>query len=264
MRSRRSIPSARAALFSGLFALTLAAFAAEPGMVFVPAGEYQRGRTHKLPDDDLKWWPEVMKDDRPVKTIHIDAFYMDQHEVTNAQYAKFVQAARHRPPYNWPDGKVPPGKENYPVAAVSWEDAMAYAKWAGKRLPTEAEWERACRGLTEGAKYFWGDRKPTVKDARFNSVNGPQEVGKCAATALGLQDMAGNVWEWCLDWYDRDYYAIAPDSNPGGPESGKYRVLRGGSWADVEKYLTCAYRSWARPPERSPNIGFRCVKPLKR
>ncbi len=231
-------------------------------MMFIPGGEFQRGRTHKLPDDGLKWYPEVMKDDRPVRTIYVDPFYMDEHEVTNAEYAAFVRATRHRTPYNWPDGAVPPGKDNYPVVDVSWDDAARYAKWAGKRLPAEAEWERACRGLVEGTVYPWGERKPAKTDARFDAVDGPAPVGQCKANYFGLHDIAGNVWEWCADWYERDYYASAPARNPVGPESGRYRVLRGGSWADEEKYLTCAIRSWARPAERSPNIGFRCVKPF--
>lgn len=231
-------------------------------MVFIPAGEYQRGRTHALPDDDLQWYPEVMKDDRPVRAVYVDGFYMDAHEVTNAEYAKFVAATHHRAPYNWPEGKVPEGKLSFPVVDVSWEDAIAYAKWMGKRLPTEAEWEHACRGLVEGAKYPWGGGKPSVKLARYNSVAGPQEVGKCAANHFGLYDIVGNVWEWTMDWYEKDYYATAPAKNPTGPATGRYHVLRGGSWADVEKYLTCANRSWARPAERSPNIGFRCVKPI--
>lgn len=249
-----------------LFTLSLiligVAWCGEPGMVFIPGGEYLRGRSHALEDDGLKWVPEVMKDDRPVKKTRVDAFYIDRHEVTNAEYARFVSASKHRAPYHWPRGKVPEGKETQPVANVSWEDAAAYAKWAGKRLPTEAEWERACRGLREAATYSWGEAKPAAKLARFNVVTGPQAVGQCAANDFGVYDLAGNVWEWVSDWYDRDYYAIAPAENPAGPEQGRYRVLRGGSWADVEKYLTCAYRSWARPAERSPNIGFRCVKPV--
>lgn len=236
--------------------------AAGPGMVFIPGGEFQRGRTHKLPDDGLKWFPEVLKDDRPVKPILVDALYMDAHEVTNGAYAKFVKATGHRAPYHWPAGKVPQGKERFPVVNVSWEDASAYARWAGKRLPTEAEWERACRGLAEGAKYPWGEARPGKELARYSSVDGPVEVGKCKANYFGLHDMAGNAWEWVSDWYERDYYKAAPARNPRGPAEGQYRVLRGGSWADVEKYLTCAYRSWARPAERSPNIGFRCVKPV--
>jgi formylglycine-generating enzyme required for sulfatase activity len=229
-------------------------------MVFIPGGEYKRGRSHPLPDDHLKWYPTLMKDDRPVRVIHVDPFYMDVREVSNADYEKFVRATGHEPPYHWPSGKIPEGKHDHPVANVSWLDASAYAKWAGKRLPTEAEWERACRGLSEGAIYPWGDAKPTAERARFNTVDGPGRAAQCQATSFGLFDMAGNVWEWCLDWYERTYYERAGDRNPTGPTQGMYRVIRGGSWADEEKYLTCANRSWARPKERSPNIGFRCVK----
>ena len=120
--------------------------------------------------------PEVMKDDRPVKPIGVDPFYMDEHEVTNEQYAAFVQATKHRAPYNWPGGKVPAGKEKHPVVDVSWDDATAFAKWAGKRLPTEAEWERACRGSLEGLTYPWGQAKPDKTLARFNAVEGPAPV----------------------------------------------------------------------------------------
>jgi formylglycine-generating enzyme required for sulfatase activity len=149
------------------------------------------------------------------------------------------------------------------VVNVAWADAAAYAKWAGKRLPTEAEWERACRGLVEGKIYPWGDRNPTNKDARFNGIDGPGKICQYPPNYFGLCDMAGNAWEWTADWYEREYYAAAPARNPNGPETGLYRVLRGGSWADVPKYLTCSYRSWARPGERSPNIGFRCAKSFR-
>ena len=246
-----------------LYLPLLAAWAAEPGMVFIPAGDFLRGRSHALPDDGLKWYPTLLKDDRPVRRIYIAAFYLDEHEVTNAQYAEFVRATRHRPPYNWTRGQAPEGKENFPVVDVNWEDAAAYARWAGKRLPTEAEWERACRGLAEGAKFPWGDREPGADETRFNSLQGPGRVCVFRRNYFGLCDMAGNVWEWCSDWYEKDYYARATEQNPRGPETGVYRVLRGGSWADEEKYLTCAYRSWARPAERSPNIGFRCAKNFK-
>lgn len=244
--------------------LTLLAWGVEPGMVFIPGGEFQRGRTHALPDDGLKWVPEVMKDDRPVRGIAVDPVYMDEHEVTNEEYSAFVQATKHRPPYNWPKGMVSTGKEKYPVVDVSWDDAAAYAKWANKRLPTEAEWEHACRGLLEGSTYPWGEGKPDKKLARYNSVDGPAAVKSCKPNYFGLYDIVGNVWEWCADWYGKDYYANAPARNPPGQETGRYRVIRGGSWADEEKYLTCANRSWARPGERSPNIGFRCVKSLRK
>lgn len=229
-------------------------------MVFIPGGEFSRGRSHALPDDGLKWFPELLQDDRPVRTIQVDPFYLDAHEVTIGAYAVFVRATGRQPPYNWPKGQPPAGKENYPVTAVTWDEASAYCAWAGKRLPTEAEWERAARGSAEGQKYPWGDREPTKEDARFNTIEGPAPVGQYKPNYFGLYDMAGNVWEWVHDWYEKDYYATAPGKNPQGPASGMYRVLRGGSWADVAKYLTVAYRSWARPGERSPNIGFRCAK----
>ncbi|MGH9722400.1 MAG: formylglycine-generating enzyme family protein, partial [Bryobacteraceae bacterium] len=192
--------------------------------------------------------------------VRIDPFYLDEHEVTNEEYAGFVAEAHHRPPYHWPEGKFPAGKGKIAVVNVSWDDAAAYARWAHKRLPTEAEWERACRGIAGKTMYPWGDRKLAKTDARYAAIDGPGEVCKFKPNYFGLHDMAGNVWEWTADWYDRTYYERAPAENPKGPEKGAYRVIRGGSWADVEKYLTCAYRSWARPAERSPNIGFRCAK----
>lgn len=243
-----------------LSAIAIAALAAEPGMVRIPAGEFLRGRSHALPDDGLKWVPAIMKDDRPVRRLRLDSFWLDEREVSNEEYAAFVQATGHRAPHHWPKGVLPPEIAKVSVVNVSWEDAAAYAAWAGKRLPTEAEWERACRGNAEGKKYPWGDDAPTASMVRFNTVSGPVAGCGFVKNDFGLCDMAGNVWEWVADWYEKDYYAIAPDSNPRGPESGMYRVLRGGSWADEAKYLTCAYRSWARPKERSPNIGFRCAK----
>lgn len=252
----------RLTLFAAAVTTGLAA-AAEPGMVFVPGGEYLRGRSHKLPDDGLKWFPVLLQDEQPVKRIKVGPFYLDAREVTIGQYAAFIKAKKHRAPYNWPKSEAPAGKEKYPVAGVDWHDAAAYCAWAGgKRLPTEAEWERAARGLAEGQKYPWGEREPTKKDACYDTLGGPCETGKFAANYFGLFDMAGNVWEWTADWYGREYYKTAPEANPRGPEQGQYRVIRGGSWADVAKYLTNSYRSWARPLERSPNIGIRCAAGL--
>lgn len=250
-------------LLAPFSSLSWVAHGAERGMDFIPAGEFQRGRSHTLPDDHLKWFPSLLRDDRPVRKVFVDAFYLDEQEVTNEQYAAFVKATKHAVPYNWPKGRLPGGKEKLPVVDVSWRDASAYCGWAGKRLPTEAEWERACRGLAEGRIYPWGDREPAKTDACFEVLDGPGEVRRFEPNYFGLYDMAGNVWEWCVDWYDKDYYQVALDKNPVGPPKGLYRVLRGGSWADEPKFLTCAYRSWARPNERSPNIGFRCARSLR-
>jgi formylglycine-generating enzyme required for sulfatase activity len=236
-------------------------YAGEPGMVQIAGGEFARGRTHGLPDDNLKWWPELLQDDRPVRTVFVDAFEIDAREVLVDDYAKFVKGTGHRAPYNWPKGKAPADRAGYAVNAVAWNDASAYCAWAGKRLPTEAEWERAARGNAAGAKYPWGDREPTKKDACYDtSFAGPCKSGMFPPNEFGLFDMAGGVWEWTADWYQRDYYATAADRNPKGPGEGQYRVIRGGSWADVAKFLTVAFRGWARPLERSPNIGFRCAK----
>jgi len=246
--------------FTASLLLAVPLAAAEPGMVFIPGGEFARGRMHKLPDDGLPWFPVLLMDDRPVKSIRIDPFYLDTHEVTNARYAEFIKATRRKAPYNWPKGQLPEGKKNHPVAAIDWHDASAYCAWAGKRLPTEAEWERAARGLAEGAKYPWGDRNATKNDACYDTLQGPCEVGKYRHNYFGLYDIAGNLWEWTRDWYAKDYYAGSPQANPQGPATGKYKVIRGGSWADLSKYLTTAHRNWARPLERSPNIGVRCAK----
>ena len=236
------------------------AWSAEPGMVVIPGGQFNRGRTFDWPDAKVKWYPNPMKDDLPVRPITVDEFQLDEAEVTNQRYAAFVKATGHRAPFHWKNGQMPVGKENQPVDNVSWDDAVAFCKAEGKRLPTEAEWERACRGTAENQMFPWGDRDPTEKDARYDA-SGPADVCSKAKSSLGLCDIIGNVWEWTADLYDRNYYESAPEQNPKGPDKGLYRVLRGGSWFDVPKlFLTCSYRSWARQAERSPTIGFRCAK----
>ena len=251
-----------ASLFLGLLLVPKAA--STEGMRPIPGGEFLRGRTHKLPgaelQDGLKFFPAVLRDARPLRHLFLDPFHLDRHEVTNRQYADFLIATGRRAPHYWPDGKVAPGQQNQPVVNVTWEAAAAYCGWAGKRLPTEAEWERACRGGAESSDYPWGDHEPGKEDARFDTPDGPEEVCHFPPNAFDLCDMAGNVWEWTGDWYSREYYVRAPEKNPSGPSRGEYRVMRGGSWADAAKYLSCGHRSFARPAERSPNIGFRCVR----
>ena len=233
-------------------------------MVFIPGGEFLRGRTYEWKDYDLKYYPTTHQDDTPVRKIAIDPIYLDEAEVTNEKYAAFVKATGHRPPYHWVKKLVPKGKEKYPVVNVSWEDATAYCAWEGKRLPSEAEWERAARGIADGKMFPWGDRNPTAKDAHFGSATGPIEVCSKERSPTGLCDIIGNVWEWCADRYGRTYYKEASARNLKGPETGLYRVLRGGSWFDPPPlFLTVSYRSWARPAERSPTVGFRCAKSFR-
>lgn len=230
------------------------------GMVFVPGGEFQRGRTYEDPETKVAWYPNPLRDDLPVRTIAVSPFYLDEHEVTVGEYAAFVRATRRTPPPVWPKGNPPAGRERHPVADVSWDDAVAYCAWKGSRLPTEAEWERSCRGPAEGRKYPWGDQPPTREKARFDTLDGPARVCEVPKSPFGHCDLIGNVWEWTADFYAKDYYAAAPDRDPRGPGEGMYRVLRGGSWFDKADFMTCSHRSWARPAERSPNIGFRCAR----
>jgi formylglycine-generating enzyme required for sulfatase activity len=229
-------------------------------MVPIPGGEFTRGRNFPWPDADVAWYPTSHQDDRPARVIRIAAFQLDTAEVTNARYAAFVQATKHRAPYHWKAGRLPEGKENLPVVNVSWDDATAYCRWEGKRLPTESEWERAARGGSEKGMFPWGDRAITARDARYGS-DSPLPVCSKEKNGYGLCDMIGNVWEWCSDWYLRTYYESSPAEDPRGPDSGMYRVLRGGSWFDEPPlFLMVSYRSWARPAERSQTIGFRCAK----
>jgi iron(II)-dependent oxidoreductase len=198
-------------------------------------------------------------DDRPARKVKMPGFAIDTLEVTNEKYAGFVAATKHRTPYHWMNQTFASGAANYPVFNVSWDDAKAYCEWAGKRLPTEAEWERAARGGLDEKDYPNGDQI-TAKDARFNVANGPGPVGQYAPNGFGLFDMAGNVTEWVSDWFVRDYYSRGEDSNPQGPKEGMYKGIRGGSWSDSPKRITVFFRNWVRPTQRTPNIGFRCAK----
>lgn len=226
-------------------------------MALIPAGEFAMGRTKSTADDQTNMRPHVLLDDRPVHTVALDAFYLDTHEVTNARYAAFVRTTGHPSPYHWVGGNVPKGEEHHPVFNVTWEDANAYCAWAGKRLPTEAEWERAARGGLDRSDYPWGDRAD-AKAARYGASQ-PGPAGAFAPNAFGLYDMAGSASEWCQDWFERLYYQGSPRRNPKGPESGAHKVIRGGAWSDTQFRVTVFFRNWVRPNQRTPNIGFRCA-----
>ena len=280
------------------------------GMVLIPAGEFQMGSNDEEAEDD----------EQPVHTVHVDAFYMDKTEVTNAQYKAFLIAnpywqkshvvARFHSGYylqqaNFPDGyyfqqvrgsepeppapdylhdwngiNYPTGKGNHPVTFVSWYAAVAYVEWAGKRLPTEAEWEKAARGGLVGKKYPHGDTI-TTRDANYNAPASWEdkyttEVGSYPANAYGLYDMAGNVWEWCLDEYDSDFYATFPPNgvarNPVASPNivvrlmrklinmKGTRVLRGGAWDETAEHVRVAARRYISPSFLAGFVGFRCVK----
>ncbi len=229
-------------------------------MALIPAGELSMGRHRTTSDDREGMRPLALRDDRPVHTVHIDGFYLDIDEATHADYAAFVEASGHTPPRHWLGGAMPKEKKDLPIYNVDWNDASAYCAWAGKRLPTEAEWEKAARGGLEGLDYPWGDDKPSEDLALFNTPEGPGPAGKRKPNAYGLRDMAGGVAEWCSDWFERTYYERSPARNPRGPETGMYKIIRGGSWSSGPRRITVFFRNWVRPNQKTPNVGFRCAR----
>ena len=196
---------------------------------------------------------------RPVHTVYVNTFHINPFPVTNQDYREFVRVTGHRAPIHWQRGTFPSGLGNHPVVNVSWQDAMAYAEWCGARLPTEAEWEKAARG-TDERPYPWGDR--FVEGDRCNSngmVGTTTQVDEFpdGRSAYGLWDMAGNVNEWCHDYYDEEYYANSPGSNPSGPEGGQERVVRGGCHVDTRASLRTSHRAGAAETYTRETVGFR-------
>lgn len=221
-------------------------------MVLVPAGEFTMGSN--LGDDE-----------KPARRVYLNAFYMDKYEVTVGQYARYLEVTEMESPPDWSIMNQPQ-HQNRPVVNVNWEDAVNYCKWAGKRLPTEAEWEKAARG-TDGRIYPWGNEAPTRLHANYgrNDWNdhlalapvGSFEAGK---SPYGIYDMAGNAWEWVFDWYGHDFYKKSPKKNPIGPAKGDTKVVRGGSWLYVPDFLRTSFRFNADPSGRQFGYGFRCAK----
>jgi formylglycine-generating enzyme required for sulfatase activity len=218
-------------------------------MVLIPAGSFLMG----IDGNDL--------DQRPQHEVYLDAYWMDLTEVTNAQYLACVDDG----------GCKPPGEAQYyrdqslrdhPVAYVTWFDARDFCQWAGKRLPTEAEWEKAARG-TDGRIFPWGDTPANDRLANYNdNVHKSTPVGSypVGVSPYGLQDMAGNVWEWVNDWYLIDYYRTSVRENPAGPDTGDRKVLRGGSWFSLVDIVLRTHIRKKRAPEiRDYGTGFRCV-----
>ena len=272
------------------------------GMTLIPAGEFQMGSNDEGTRDNEQ--PRTGQgnfvresccphdehfNEQPLHTVYVDAFYMDKYAVTNAQYKKFVEAnpqwqknrislKYHDSRYlmDWKGNGYPSGKGNHPVVYVSWYAAMAYAKWAGKRLPTEAEWERAGRGSLVGKKYPQGDTITPLDVNYYNGTfRGTTPVGSYPANAYGLYDMAGNVWEWCLDNYDSGFYAKSPYRNPISGAAidvrlDTYRevewfyqpVLRGGSYVCAVRRARVASRGYGTPTHTNFDVGFRCVRDI--
>ncbi|MEA2239475.1 MAG: hypothetical protein QOC81_4199 [Thermoanaerobaculia bacterium] len=200
--------------------------------------------------------------ERPVHRVWVDAFALGAHQVTNAEYAIFVQSTGHPPPPSRDDPRF--NDREQPVVAVSWFDAVHYCDWisgvTGRRfrLPTEAEWECAARGGAEGRRYPWDEGAPQLQpDYATRRLDGPERVAQRTPNAYGLYDICENVHEWCSDWFGADYYAVSPDRNPRGPESGSRRVSRGGSWRHQITISRCAARSSLPPTFQYTDYGFR-------
>ncbi|MFQ5449576.1 MAG: formylglycine-generating enzyme family protein [Nitrospinaceae bacterium] len=257
-------------------------------MAKIPAGKFKMGSTFEETKGFLEkcrkfdkacelWW---FKDEYPDHLVTLKTYWIDLYEVSNEKYLEFVRATGHRPALDdscetvkcregnlWQGTSFPPAIRNQPVTQVNWFDADSYCRWRGKRLPSEAEWEKAARG-SSGSIYPWGSGSPKGRATylrKWRGVFTMTDVGSYpnGASLYGAYDMAGNVWEWVDDWYHINYYRRGTRKNPRGPARGEFKVVRGGSWVNFPDSLRSAFRRWSRPEVRFNDTGFRCAKDAK-
>jgi formylglycine-generating enzyme required for sulfatase activity len=269
-------------------------------MLLVAAGEFSMGSGQKdigaaivscvQAGGDPGNCSEVFRREAPQHRITLDNFYVDQDEVTNGQFQRFVQATQHQTnaerdgrgnlwsslgdSWKWvvlegatwrtPGGRSTTSQPTHPVVHVSWNDASSYCSWAGKRLPTEAEWEKAARG-TDGRIFPWEN---SWESGRANGLmvrmsTMPIGSARSGATPYGANDMAGNVAEWVNDWFAPDYYQGSPSASPTGPATGTWRVFRGGAWNDEALKLRSSYRHGTTPATSTNTLGFRCAQSVR-
>lgn len=233
-------------------------------MVEIPTGSFPMG----VPPGDR----DGGRDEYPRHEVVLDTFLIDQFEVTNGRYLEFIKSTGHRVPQNptnptrnlWQGGTITESLAERPVINVDWFDADAYCKWAGKRLPTEAEWEKAAKGISD-RRFPWGNVEPTAKHLNYNQKwigektlmpVGSYEAGK---SPYGVYDIVGNVWEWVNDWYDARYYEKSPSKNPPGPQEGTKKVIRGAGWQNETPTVRIFTRVDSDPTMRNESTGFRCA-----
>lgn len=220
--------------------------------------------------------PAMFGNETPMHRVYLDAYFLDKFLVTNARYREFVRVKGRPAPRNesrgkytlWKGDAVPPAIMHQPVINVSWYDARAYCRWVGGRLPSEAEWEKAARGL-DGLRYPWGNETPTPSHANYGrpwsgeKTMTPVDHFEKGKSPYGIYDMSGNVWQWTNDWYAEHYYEVSPRKNPKGPKRGRNKTVRAGSWINIPAVIHSASRVGYDPLNRIYDIGIRCAKDTK-
>ncbi|MFZ5881103.1 MAG: SUMF1/EgtB/PvdO family nonheme iron enzyme [Chloroflexota bacterium] len=241
-------------------------------LLYVPAGTFSMGNPieEAMAQCEQAGGPctRDLENEQPRHEVHLDAYWIDKTEVTNGMYRQCVASGACEPPVQFDaPAHAPyygnPTFDDYPVVHVTWEMARKYCAWAGRQLPSEAQWEKAARG-TDARVYPWGNQAPNSGLLNYRgNPNGLMKVGSFpfGASPYGVLDMSGNAFEWIFDWYAKDYYQRSPASNPTGPDSGKGRVVRGGSWDSAGNFTRAGFRWGHTPSKASDFIGFRCALP---